>query len=394
MIRRIAFHHTAETPAGLLNLRNKRSGLAICDYADLSAPVKGLPKIAEYNQVYSWYLPYSQQTIYRCKSKFSPKEFIETASAALEETRYRTARLEYYQIFDTDGDFVTDSSHLGMADLSGNTSGVKFQGSSQEVLSVYDEILSAVQDVPLAMLSVICTYWDNPVAEIQMEFTRNVDAAAVFATIISQHPALRMMGCWIPEFRGDPWYVYVSGSHSSKINSIPISYNRSSANDFYEELKRSKCWGEPEWLLGDIMPEIYKPRSGLVRINPCTWSNTIEISETVCGRRIASVFLAVNNQHVTRLILPKTVKKLSTTSLGKCMHLKEVIIPGATEIGAETFAGCKKLRDLWVSNKLETIASNGFPSSIKLTIHAPKGSFAEQYAKTKNYRFEEMHESF
>lgn len=92
--------------------------------------------------------------------------------------------------------------------------------------------------------------------------------------------------------------------------------------------------------------------------------------------------------------LSAPVKGLPTTSLGKCMHLKEVIIPGATEIGAETFAGCKKLRDLWVSNKLETIASNGFPSSIKLTIHAPKGSFAEQYAKTKNYRFEEMHESF
>lgn len=390
MIRRIAFHHTAETPAGLLNLCNKRSGLAICDYADLSAPVKGLPKIAEYNQVYSWYLPYDQQKVYRCKFEFTAREFIETASVALEETQCRTARLEYYQIFDTAGDFVTDSSHLGMADLSGNTSGVKFQGSSQEILSAYDEILSAAQDIPLAMLSAICTYRDDTVAEIQMEFTRDVDTAVTFEPIIRQHPALRMMGCQIPEFRGDPWYVYVSGSHSIKINTIPITYNKISANDFYEELKRSKCWGEPEWLLGDIMPEIHKPHSGVARINPFNWSNTIDIPETVCDRRITSVFLAVNNQHVTRLILPKTVKKLSTTSLGKCMHLKELVIPGVTEIGAETFAGCKKLRDLWVSNKLKTIASNIFPSGMKLTIHAPKGSFAEQYAKQKKYLFEEI----
>ena len=89
----------------------------------------------------------------------------------------------------------------------------------------------------------------------------------------------------------------------------------------------------------------------------------------------------MNNQHVTRLVLPKTVKKLSATSFGKCIHLKEVVLPGATEIGAETFAGCKKLRDLWVSNKLKTIALNAFPSGMKLTIHAPEGSFAEQYAK-------------
>ena len=71
------------------------------------------------------------------------------------------------------------------------------------------------------------------------------------------------------------------------------------------------------------------------------------------------------------------------------MHLKEVVIPGVTEIGAETFAGCKKLRDLWVSNKLKTIALNAFPSGMKLTIHAPKGSFAEQYAKQKKYLCDE-----
>lgn len=351
--------------------------------------MKGLPQIAEYNQVARWYLPYDRQTVYRCKSKFSPREFIETASAAPEETLCRTGRLEYYQIFDTAGDFVTDSSHLGMADLSGNTSGVKFQGSTQEILSAYDKILSAVQGIPLAMLSVICTYRDDPVAEIQMEFTQNADFSVVFETIIKQHPALRMMGCQIPKFLGDPWYVYVSGSHSTKINIIPLTYNRTSANDFYEEVKRSKCWGEPEWLLGEIMPEIHKPHSGVARINPFNCSSTIDIPEAVCGRRITSVFFAVNHQHVTRLVLPKTVKKLSATSFGKCIHLKEAAIPGVTEIDAETFAGCKKLKDLWVSNKLKTIASNTFPSSIKLTIHAPKGSFAEQYAKQKKYLFEE-----
>lgn len=180
----------------MLTLRSSHSGQAICDYADINSPVNGLPQMAEYNGIYRWFLLYDEQNIYRCKSEFNPQEFIETASDVLTAAKCRTARFDYYQLFDSSNELaVTEQTHLGMADLSGNTSGVKFQGISKEILSVYDDILSAVSDVPHALFSVMCTYQDEAVTELQIEYVKNVDAGVVFKDIIKQHPALRMMGC-------------------------------------------------------------------------------------------------------------------------------------------------------------------------------------------------------
>ena len=261
-----------------------------------------------------------------------------------------------------------------------NVESLTLTGSEDEL------VVSIVSSADDALLSVICTYQDGPIAEIQMEFTRNVDAAAVFADIIKQHPDLRMMGCWIREWI-DPWYVYVSGNHAPKINTICLPYDRTSGNGFYEELKRSKCWGEPDWLQGNIMIDVHKPRSGLARINPFNWSNTIEIPQTVCGRKITTVYLG-SNLRITKLIAPVAVKKIKEYDLSKCIHLKEAVLPGVTEIGESALAGCRNLKDLWVSNKLKSIAADAFPKGIKLTIHAPVGSYAEEYAKKMKIPFE------
>ena len=389
MIRGIAFQYENGTPMDLLTTRADSSGTAICDYADVNTPVKGLPKIVEYNWDYKYFFLYDEQKVYPCKSEFTPKQFIETTSDILTAYQCRTARLEYYQNFDSSNEAtVTEQMHLGMVDLSGNTSGVKFMGSSEEILAAYDDILSSISNIPFAMLSVICTYQDEPVTELQLEFAHNVDASVAFQEIIKQHPALRMMGCWIPERKGEPWYVYVSGSHSPKINTIWLPFDRTSGNGFYEEVKRSKCWGDPDWLQGDIMIDIHKPRSGLARVNPFDWSNTIEIPEKVCGRKITSIYLGTNNKHITKLIAPATIKKIGAYDLSKCIHLKEAVLPGVREIKETAFWDCKKLKDLWVSEKLQYVEPDAFPRGMKLTIHAPTGSFAEEYAKRKKFSFD------
>ena len=43
------------TPMDLLTTRADSSGTAICDYADVNTPVKGLPKIVEYNWGYKYF---------------------------------------------------------------------------------------------------------------------------------------------------------------------------------------------------------------------------------------------------------------------------------------------------------------------------------------------------
>lgn len=122
MIRRIAFQYENGIPVETVLSCLDSHGTAINNYADLSRQIKGLPMVAEYNEVYSWYLPYDQQLVYPCRAIFSPREFVETASDVLKAIKCRTVRLEHYQIFEND-QLVTEKSHLGMADLSGNTAG-------------------------------------------------------------------------------------------------------------------------------------------------------------------------------------------------------------------------------------------------------------------------------
>ena len=92
--------------------------------------------------------------------------------------------------------------------------------------------------------------------------------------------------------------------------------------------------------------------------------------------------------HLTRLIAPATVKKIDTYDLSKCIHLKEAILPGVREIKETAFWDCKKLKGLWVSEKLNNVEPDAFPKGMRLTIHAPAGSFAEEYAKRKKFSFE------
>lgn len=176
----------------------KITGSAISDFLDFNAQEKGLPLFAAEHPHYLWYLPYTKQKVFTCDVDLEAKAFIEIASDVLKEARCTTARLEYYQILETPDEVVTEKYHLAKGDLSGNTSGVKFQGSSTEILSAFDAILVAVRDLPQALFSISCAWRDHPVAEIQIEFTQQVDASAVFRNVIKCHPGFRMLGALIP----------------------------------------------------------------------------------------------------------------------------------------------------------------------------------------------------
>lgn len=62
-------------------------------------------------------------------------------------------------------------------------------------------------------------------------------------------------------------------------------------------------------------------------------------------------------------------------------------MPGVTEIKTDAFIDCKKLKHLWVSGKLKYVEPEDFPAGMKLTMHAPEGTFAEAYAKRKKFDF-------
>ena len=92
MKRRIAFQYESDIALDLLTRPAEQTGSAICHYLDMRTPIKGLPKLAEFNYFYKNYLPYQHQVVDPCITDCSPKEFMTTAAAILTASRNRAIR--------------------------------------------------------------------------------------------------------------------------------------------------------------------------------------------------------------------------------------------------------------------------------------------------------------
>ena len=71
-----------------------------------------------------------------------------------------------------------------------------------------------------------------------------------------------------------------------------------------------------------------------------------------------------------------------------CKKLETVYLPETLEqIGDGAFYDCINLRHLQIPPKVSSIGSLSFFNCPKLTIHAPAGSYAEQFAKEHKIPF-------
>lgn len=107
---------------------------------------------------------------------------------------------------------------------------------------------------------------------------------------------------------------------------------------------------------------------------------------------------------IRTLVLPETLQELREEAFRDCPLLEEVRVPGSvTRIGEYAFSGCEKLRTVTLEPGVKAIAAAAFseceglrtvrlPESLSaiglwafnccnmMTVHAPEGSVAEQYA--------------
>ena len=88
------------------------------------------------------------------------------------------------------------------------------------------------------------------------------------------------------------------------------------------------------------------------------------------------------------VILPHGVIKIGLFAFEDCTELEIVNIPKTlTAIDSMTFVNCKRLKSLFLPDTIINLARNAFWNCPNLTIHAPAGSYAEQYAKENNIPF-------
>ena len=74
-----------------------------------------------------------------------------------------------------------------------------------------------------------------------------------------------------------------------------------------------------------------------------------------------------------------------------CMNLKGIVISGeTTEIAAKAFVGCKNFEVVILPESVTQISEDAFEGCPEVTVFAPGGSYAEQFAKEKGYPFEAL----
>ena len=91
---------------------------------------------------------------------------------------------------------------------------------------------------------------------------------------------------------------------------------------------------------------------------------------------------------LTALTLPSTLKQLGISAFNSCSGLLEVSLPeGLPEVGDYAFYNCIKLTRIMFPASVTYIGNECFHGCPNLTIHAPAGSYAEQYAKENGIPF-------
>lgn len=82
------------------------------------------------------------------------------------------------------------------------------------------------------------------------------------------------------------------------------------------------------------------------------------------------------------------VTEIGTAAFMWCRNLTYVFIPdGVTIIGSMAFCGCESLKIVDIPDSVTYISEDAFPVCPYLRIVAPRGSYAEKYARDHKIKF-------
>ena len=130
---------------------------------------------------------------------------------------------------------------------------------------------------------------------------------------------------------------------------------------------------------------------GLKEINDCAFAGCISIKRITLPDTLGKIgnFAFCECQSISSIVIPNSVTQIGERAFFKCSNLKKVKLgESITTICAGCFADCIKLSKIEISNNVTVIAGDAFKNCKKVVICAPAGSYAEQYAKENNIKFE------
>ncbi len=100
---------------------------------------------------------------------------------------------------------------------------------------------------------------------------------------------------------------------------------------------------------------------------------------------------AGNRGRMFTISFPKSLERIRPSAFGLCPNLKSVIIPeNVVQIHPGAFAYCTNLQQVVIPSAWTNISDEVFKGCKNLTIYAPVGSKAEEYAKEHKIKFVEL----
>ena len=88
------------------------------------------------------------------------------------------------------------------------------------------------------------------------------------------------------------------------------------------------------------------------------------------------------------VVIPEGVIAIGNFAFSGCEGLTSVVIPdGVQEINSYAFSGCTSLTSVVIPEGVTKIDGWAFHGCKHLTIHAPAGSYAQQYAEATGHPF-------
>lgn len=101
--------------------------------------------------------------------------------------------------------------------------------------------------------------------------------------------------------------------------------------------------------------------------------------------------LCLSDASLKEVTLSESLKEIPVCAFANCISLENITIPdGVTSLCDNAFSGCSSLNEIHIPASVTEIvdgSNSSFDDCDNLTIYAPAGSYAEQYAKDNNIPF-------
>ncbi|MBQ6829584.1 MAG: leucine-rich repeat domain-containing protein [Clostridia bacterium] len=153
----------------------------------------------------------------------------------------------------------------------------------------------------------------------------------------------------------------------------------------------------PEFAIEDGMLKIYMGKDvsvvipdGVVSIGFGAFAGCAHIETVSIPESVNNIYLAAFSEctGLKNINIPNSVTQIGVSVFEGCANLKTIIVPSSvTIIEDSAFCDCINLTCVTIPESVTSIAKSAFDGCNNLAIHAPTGSFAEQYAKENNITF-------